>query len=233
MKHILRRLSVLFTTCLLTIGLVAACGGDGNSGNNGDGNNGSGSDGGGNNGTAGDAGSDDTGGGNTQGLSVSGETCEGEDFTACGGDLTGTWTLTGGCVTPTALPYYPDCSASVAVSVAPAGQWVAADDGTYTVTNLLFETELDAVVPKTCLESDQSCADNSIDDDGVEAGDACELNYGHDEWIGSDGTYTTDGNALTMVESNHQFEYCVDGDTLTLKRLNTEHHETIITLKKQ
>ncbi len=45
---------------------------------------------------------------------------------------------------------------------------------------------------------------------------------GHDEWVGSDGTYTTDGNALTLVESNHQFEYCVDGNTLTLKRLNTE-----------
>ena len=231
----MNRAARLLVAVLITL-LAAACGDDGNGSNNGGGNNG-GADAG-NNGTSDDAGGNDGGGNNGQGLTTTGDTCGGTGFTACGGELTGTWVLTGGCVNPVTLPYYSECSADIAVSVSPAGQMTVADDGSYTVDGFLFDAELDATVPKTCLDSGDSCTDNPIDDEGVDAGDACELNYGHDVWLRDPGSLTVDESANTIALTTENggnagsFEYCVDGDTLTLYRVN-EMHEAQLVLTKQ
>jgi hypothetical protein len=183
-----------------------------------------------------DTSTEDTGGG----VTATGDTCEATEFTACGGDVVGTWTLSGGCVTPSTLPRYTECEpVDIAVSVSPAGDLTLADDGSFTVNSLLFDAELDATVPKACLNEGESCTDNEIDDEGVEAGDACELNYGHDVFVRDPGSYTVDdtSNILALADDGGfavgNFEYCVDGDTLQLRRTDVTTHEAILTLTKQ
>ncbi len=226
MKFLIGKLAIV---CALS--MLVACGDDGGS-NNGAGNNSS-TNNGGNNSTPNNSSPNNSASGE---LTVSGDTCEGVEFSACGGELVGTWAIADGCVTPLELPYYSDCAADVEMVVSTMGGVSFADDGSFTVdesAQFFLDGEANATVPKACLDEGETCADNSIDDEGTEAGEVCELNYGHDEWIGSDGTYTTDGNALTMVENGTEFEFCVDGDTLTLKRTNAQYQETIITLQKQ
>ncbi|QDG49432.1 hypothetical protein FIV42_01370 [Persicimonas caeni] len=186
-----------------------------------------------------DTSTEDTGGGGG-GVTATGDTCEAIEFTACGGDLVGTWTLSSGCVTPSTLPRYTECEpVDIAVSVSPAGDLTLADDGSFTVNNFAFDTELDATVPKACLNEGESCTDNEIDDEGVEAGDACELNYGHDVFVRDPGSYTVDdtSNILALADDGGfavgNFEYCVDGDTLQLRRTDVTTHEAILTLTKQ
>ncbi len=234
---------------LVVFALAAACGSDGGSNNgttsnNGTSNNAS-ADAGGNDATTGggDAGQQgDTGGGGSgsQGLTLSGQTCDSMDFTACGGDLVGTWALDGGCVTPTELPQHPDCSgATIDVSINPSGDITLVDDGSYTVNSMNFDTTLDATVPKSCLASGETCTDNGIDQEGTDNGDSCQLSYGHDVWIRNPGSYTVD-DSTNKVEltpesgfGTRSFEYCVDGDTLTLHRLDGQYHDAYLTLARQ
>lgn len=217
---------------LVVVLLAAGCGDDGNGSNNGGANNG-GADAG-NNGT-GDTGGNNGSGNNGQGFTATGDTCEGTEFTACGGALTGTWALTSGCVTPTALPMYSECAdVDIAVTTSASGEWTVADDGTYTVNNTFFDAELDATVPKSCLDEGETCTDNAIDDEGTDDGDACVLNYGHDVLLSSDGEYTVDdaANTVELTNEGRAFEYCVDGDTLTLRKV-TDTHEALLVFTKQ
>ena len=76
-------------------------------------------------------------------------------------------------------------------------------------------------------------------DGGVADGDACvSRQMGVKDSKDETGTYTTDGNSLELIKdgdtsSNDQSEYCVDGDTLTVKVLTDDGTTVVFQAKQQ
>jgi hypothetical protein len=161
------------------------------------------------------------------------------DFTPCGGDIEGTWRFTSGCAAGVSTGAYippPTTGGSVCadtVSSVTLGTSGTASflDGSYDIDQVL---KLDYYyrISLACLQEiarvgGQTITCESIQ--GVETGGYCVHESSTDDVASqSEGTYTAEGGTVTL-ESNTglvvlglasidpQVEYCVTGNTLTLR----------------
>lgn len=160
------------------------------------------------------------------------------DFTPCGGDLTGTWEFTHGCVSSfaqgTPMPVLSGDACDAAFSTITVDVSGSAHFGTDQDANIdqVVVVTSSYSIPLACLEEVSRAGGTPFTCDlfgGVEEGDECTQS-GSSGDIPSTfaGTYTSDGGALTLKASddlvllglgtlNPEVDYCVRGDTLTLR----------------
>ena len=169
--------------------------------------------------------------------------CSALEFTPCGGDLTGTWSFTAGCVdlSPTqADPTGGKCpSATASATVDFTGTVTFGSDGRYSVdttqsASITFE------VPKSCLPSGASCT--SVDASATDKGSTCELVQSQPSKTSTEaGTYTTTSTQFTTVQDGDAgagtggkpILYCVNGNKLSAKQIDDSGNTVIYTADKQ
>lgn len=176
--------------------------------------------------SCGDDGGDDNGGG--------GDSCE--SFTACGGDLVGTWTFTDGCATlpmsftPDIEPNNPvaECISELVptIDVDITGTTSFRADGTYSVDQTALVNS-GFSVSKACLERVANADVDCSAFDAETVGGRCVIREMVRSRNESTGTYTTSNNRLAMVEAgtdttDEAVEYCVRGNTLTARLVMTD-----------
>jgi hypothetical protein len=144
----------------------------------------------------------------------------------CGGDLTGTWKVLGGCLTPldftgTACPQ----ETAELLSLSYTGSLTFNSDMTYTTTEFIENSRDLETIPSSCLG--KSCAQYDTEvktlnmGTGVSGGCtgsttcACSFTRSLNVFGNSSGTYSVLGNQLTVGTSQH-YSWCVQGDTLHL-----------------
>jgi hypothetical protein len=141
-------------------------------------------------------------------------------FTACGGDLTGTWSFSGACAEGIGDPFMGSCAgATASVTVDITGTITFNGDKTYSLNNSTSLT-FDVLAPTSCFGKCESNPEkNQV---ATPMGDKCHL-------VGSDppnvsmeaGTYAVTGTTLTTTKTGDTagdaVEYCVTGSTLTAK----------------
>ena len=179
--------------------------------------------------------------------------CVDLEFTACGGDPTGTWAIKDICIEMQTIenPFkdYPECQDIVyAYKTDWTGTWTINGDGTFSVTNFGFTLGLDVQISELCLTTawsnhtaQESCDEISENDtvgnctlaDGV-----CTCDGEPEQKTIGDmtGTWTTDGTSMTSeVEDGdgpETVEYCVDGNLL-ISEFNMGEAEGYIIMEKE
>lgn len=216
------------STCLsFLLPLAMACGGSGSSDDDGAGGTGQGgASGGAAGGTAGSSGgsagsSGGMGGSGAGGSAGSAGDC---DFTACGGDITGTWNLTSACglsaifgdPTGGACPGFASDDQGLSLT----GTVSFNADMSYDLTTMV-SGNVNLMVPLSCLPPMSACSDLDVavsgtctDDNGV-----CDCAIPLDTTDNESGTWSTSGNQLTTTSmgTDEVGEYCVEGNSLTVR----------------
>lgn len=159
---------------------------------------------------------------------------EAPNFTACGGDLTGTWEITSVCpAAPIGLEECPAASLDLAIST-PAGVTLAFDGATATIPAGTLDVSMNYTVPFSCVpalmedEEIESCEAMS----GRETGDctgadvcACALSVEDEHFRALERPYSTAGGKLTLEGEGAgewvDVPYCVRGDWLLFAYGNT------------
>jgi hypothetical protein len=159
------------------------------------------------------------------------------DFEACGGDVAGTWEVTGVCVEPgeALIAECPDVEASFDMTL--DGTFTFESDDTtssdltsqVTITYTLSAECMDTITggnpPADCSELDEPADEQSGDGPTTCTGDPEEgctcVAENPEKSEMKTGTYSTDGDALTMTDDEDgepgTSEYCVKGDELRVK----------------
>lgn len=166
--------------------------------------------------------------------------CSSLDFTPCGGDLTGTWTFSAGCVdlSPTqADPTGGQCpSASAAATVDMNGTITFSGGNMYDV-NFTQNASVTFTIPKTCLPGGATCS--TIDPAATDAGESCQLSDTQDpKTTAEQGTYRTDPTTFWTTTAGDTEEggatlYCVQGNTLKAKSVSDDGTTIIYVATKQ
>ena len=159
-------------------------------------------------------GNDAADGGNDPGL------CTG--FTACGGDPTGTWTVTGFCDNDVGGQEFEECpAATVDLDFTQTGTVTLNSDSSYQ-----FSINTDGVgtltIPGSCLTGITECS--IFDDDELlctgDPASACTCQSEINEVDMDTGTWAVSGTTITLTDQSEQsddLEFCVDGNTLTVR----------------
>lgn len=175
--------------------------------------------------------------------------CEGTTFEACGGELTGTWDISLGCVTLPAEvlgsitneePFASCDGAAVSAEADVTGSITFGADGSYS-SETTFATTITITLPKTCLPQGATCQDLSTDMSATDTGDNCEQTMMSSDPQTDMGTYEADDVAgtLTMTttgstEPDPTSEYCVTGNTLVVRLPGDDKNpEVFLTATKQ
>jgi hypothetical protein len=151
-------------------------------------------------------------------------------FTACGGDLTGTWTFTAGCATvPTSTlgsPWSTCATSSISATVDQTGTITFNADKSYAVDNKV-SISFNGDLPKSCLSSGQTCQSigdpskgDVVSDDGTDCHVTGQKN---DSTTNETGTYSTTGTTFTTTKTGSStpgatISYCVTGNTLVAEQ---------------
>jgi hypothetical protein len=154
-------------------------------------------------------------------------TCE--DFTPCGGDIVGTWDLTGGCFEDDLDSTISACpGAEVRSRVGRGrGRVVFPASG---LAHRVAESELEYELyyPASCAlvfscEMLESAIAPYVDTVScpVEASGDCTCTASLRTVIDQMDAYTTEMNQIVGVSSGKRWDYCVEGDTLTYKDTDT------------
>lgn len=167
------------------------------------------------------------------------QSCDDIDFEPCGGDLIGTWRFTLGCVTfgdetaQAALGPFATCDgAEIAVSTSLEGTITFGEDGAFEIKQTI-DTTITETIPTDCFMEDETCESAGAGkDEAVEVDDRCEISETSPNEYYDLGTYTVEENTFTTTsegvsEPSPQQEYCVNGNTLTL-RASTEGVQTTV-----
>jgi hypothetical protein len=154
----------------------------------------------------------------------------------CGGDVVGTWAISGGCVVSTAQ--ISSCpTATVSMTIHPSGTVTFSADGTVSVNTMLGVEEL-ITVPPTCLGG-ADCASmqaSLLGQPGVtsasctgSAGTACVCHevFAPGANTKSD-TYALSGTSITSPSGSPE-PYCVQGNTLRWQDKNAFGTTFVIT----
>jgi hypothetical protein len=159
-----------------------------------------------------------------------------ETFSACGGDVAGTWTVGAFCVdSDQALEAArAQCPAATADGFADqSGSYVVNADGTYS-ENTEFTFDFTVSLPASCLMG-LSCAQlqalaPSLGDCLEDSGGCACSSKGTESTVDT-GTWTINGNSLTLdgADDTQTFDYCVDGDTLTVQDDGDVEEITVLT----
>jgi len=138
----------------------------------------------------------------------------------CGGDLTGTWNVLGGCVDALfngALTCPPNMHEIVGLDY--AGTMTFKSDMTYTTTNLVERGAAGYTIPSSCLPGGVACAD--VNSTCTGAGPCtCSTSGLGSNLLGGSGSYSLFGNDVTFTLPNGVetgFSYCVQGGLLHLE----------------
>jgi hypothetical protein len=147
-----------------------------------------------------------------------------EAFEACGGDLGGSWTYTGACVSrdelldndSTCLSASVQLDADVEGSLSFASGEVSRSGSASGTGELFFPTFCGVATGcpqvRELVDDDQdACLQQNIEC-------VCTFPIGSGEW---DGSYETDGDLLTL-SNGRSFEYCVNGDALSYREVTDE-----------
>jgi hypothetical protein len=175
------------------------------------------------------------------------------NVTACGGDVVGTWNVTGSCLTVSGdmdvSSFGLGCPTVTATgTLTVAGTWTANGDGTYSDNTTTTGTET-LELPTTCLDVSgthttcsrisaplSSVGFDSVDcvDNAATAGCTCTCTIDQAGGLGvgpmypsASGTYTVAGNTLTITAGAQEYSYCVDGTTLTVTPVSVGRTATI------
>lgn len=165
--------------------------------------------------------------------------CDEIEFEPCGGDLIGTWKFELGCVTfsEEALqaakgPFAMCDGAEASVGIDLDGTIAFGEDGSFEIKQTT-STTIEQTIPKDCLMEGETCESvGAGKDEAVDADDHCELRETHPSEYYDLGTYTVEDDTFTATsegvdEPSPPEEYCVDGNTLTM-RVTTEGAQTTV-----
>jgi hypothetical protein len=154
----------------------------------------------------------------------------------CEGDLTGTWKVLGGCLTPAEFDD-PACTQATfqLTTLSYAGTMTFNPDMSYTATDFVENRAEIDTIPTTCLGAPvQTCAEedtslksqvNTLSGTGFSSAgctgsSTCTCSIAEaDKVIGDSGTYVLDGNSLNFNSDIGEFEgfsYCVQNGLLHL-----------------
>lgn len=156
-----------------------------------------------------------------------GGACPSAAFTACGGDVQGTWNLVNECFEFDDPPSAECPEATVEAHTTASGSIVFRSDGTYS-SSLLFGGELALEAPASCLDPGETCADLSDPADGTtcQGTDPCQCTTQLDDVTSEEeGDYATSGTSATLsppLQLPRTVDYCVDGGTMLVRLPNTD-----------
>ena len=167
----------------------------------------------------------------------------------CGGDLTGTWKVLGGCLTPAGLAN-PGCTQIQLLTLNFRGTVTFNPDMTFTTTDFTEDrAEVDTTplscwtgyryMNMTCADEDQSLKSNVghggilsyANCAGSTTACACTIAETEHTVIGDSGTYSLQGNQIGFTEPsgdalNDGFSYCVQDGLLHLTGAGTSVDST-------
>jgi hypothetical protein len=143
-------------------------------------------------------------------------------FEACGGDIVGTWGIEASCAGPSAVE---DCAQSLVrySNYNRTGTYRFGESGEYTLTQRTRFTR-HVTVPHSCLagtscatyesllESETGEADANCRDGGSSC--SCDVTTSLEEML--TGSYDVDDATLTLSNGD-EYEFCVDGTSLSLE----------------
>ncbi len=149
-------------------------------------------------------------------------------FVACGGDIVGDWSISGGCVDDGGNNGLNELCATATIDVDfdTTGTVSFGADGKFS-SNVASSGSLALNLPKECLPAlGGSCEDfsSALDSPCTTAADgscACII-PADDNTAGDMGTYSVSGTSLTMTSTSSiapdELEYCVEGNNLHVKQ---------------
>jgi hypothetical protein len=197
-------------------------------------------------------GDSDTSGGSDTGTGGGPDICG--DVTACGGDVVGTWNVTGSClalsgtVDMSSFGLGAVCDATVTGSLEVTGTWTAGadmaySDGTTTSGTETIELTADCLeISGTTITCDRvdlpmaaiGYAEVSCLDNPATGGCKCSATINQAGGIGvapgypsENGIYAIAGNTLTIEAGTQEYTYCVSGTTLTMTPVSTGKTGTV------
>lgn len=147
-------------------------------------------------------------------------------FTACGGDLTGTWKLVGWCTgteVPTGSGFDAGCSgATVSTIATPTETITFSSDGTYSSGQFTLASTRTETIPTRCLATSCDPGDLAINTGGT-MGATCSISGSNcvcsgeqtSTAVAQTGTYTISGTTVTTNDGNAHL-YCVRGALLEM-----------------
>jgi hypothetical protein len=150
-------------------------------------------------------------------------------FTACGGNVVGTWNFTKACVTGASNPLAMSCPSSTYSVSESLGGSVTFTATTYTSTTSGTANE-SFTIPSSCLNG-ATCDQLQMGLQQPDAGatGACTSSSGGCSCTvtatapstSENGTYATSGNTITLTPANggtsNPAQYCVQGNTLLVE----------------
>ncbi len=175
-------------------------------------------------------------------LTAAGQTagaCEDLGDSDCGGDLTGTWEFSLGCLSlpddflideetgESPFGECPDLTFSATLDL--TGTVTFEEDGAFAV-NTMQDVDIVIAIPNSCIMG-LTCSELGDDaSPGVDTGDTCELSMGQQSTNEESGTYEIAGNTFITTDDvdmmpGEPTSYCVRGDTLTVSA--TEEDGTV------
>lgn len=161
-------------------------------------------------------------------------------FSACGGDVVGKWRIASFCFDAGLEDLRedlncPELTQKLDVDYRMLVEFTA--DGDY-LASFSSDVKQDVTVPKSCLGSaDADCSvlesdDPDAGDEGfsiviTDKGDSCLMAAVQQLSQGVVGSFETDGNQITVTDNDgpDTSDYCVDGDKLTVKSVNSATSE--------
>ncbi|HEY2407333.1 MAG TPA: hypothetical protein VGI10_15085 [Polyangiaceae bacterium] len=154
-------------------------------------------------------------------------------FSACGGDITGAWTITAGCFNSNSSALSGCPTATVMAQTDVAGMVTFNADSTYSV-NLTESGTINAEVPTSCLSGttcDAFGTSNQVACTADTTGCACTKAIMPANSSES-GTYTTSGTTFTTTKTGDTpgtpNQYCVTGSTLKVQTTDSNGQVNIL-----
>jgi hypothetical protein len=150
-------------------------------------------------------------------------------FTACGGDVVGTWNSYGSCMSTTGYEQYPGCE-DVVIDGAPdfTGSATFNADGSYTQDTTIsgdvhevFDDDCIASMTGGMMNGEAYCAlvsavassgESGMSGSCTYSGGKCTCNLSIDMQDSQQGSYTLAGNTMT-IDDGEAVEYCVSNGT--------------------
>lgn len=158
-------------------------------------------------------------------------------FTACGGDETGSWKVSGGCLSDSFLAAAQDaCAGFTTSNETIKAKGIVTADGTNIIRRTQVKLTAKAFIPL-------SCAPGGIDDCSLigvgaqaqygfdkatcvanDAGDGCNCDIEETVAENTTDTYTKAGNTIT-TGAGDTFDYCVASGKLTYTQTNSQGNQ--------
>ncbi len=146
-----------------------------------------------------------------------------ENFSPCGGDPVGSWSLASFCIGDADVDGFEECpGATFNIDASQSGSVELSSDSGYQ-RNVFSNTRGNLSVPGSCLVGITDCgslerADESLSCSGDPAA-SCTCTGEESDVDMATGTWAVSGNtlALTDEDGTESLEFCVEGNTLTLR----------------